>query len=340
MTEVCNPTTDPFPSSEEPRPGPHRPTSGLVERRPGSVRRTVSTDMLRPGGAAGPVQLRAVGRDLRTGPTGRAEVIGQATLRAVVDFPAQRQVVAIETEPARPELQSLIGARAATGWRTRVDEAVPDERDRRSLLYLLLDDLPVTTLISGYAMGAAGFRQVRTASTRPPTPNLCAGWQEGGTMMISVGRTQMTPVPHGPPALPLVSDDDLGWHEMERVPAGGMRRARRLDLCRAADGLHVDAMFRDSHFDQPEGETVVHEYVLTAILDPADLTIRAIDADARVLPWLECPQAVASAGRLVGRSAHELRSLVRRELTGVSTCTHLNDLLRSLEDVVGLASLV
>jgi hypothetical protein len=37
-------------------------------------------------------------------------------------------------------------------------------------------------------------------------------------------------------------------------------------------------------------------------------------------------------------SVADLRRRVRQEFTGVSTCTHLNDLLRSLADVGALAT--
>ena len=53
-------------------------------------------------------------------------------------------------------------------------------------------------------------------------------------------------------------------------------------------------------------------------------------ATPRVLPWLECPAAAASAARVQGRPVGELRALVKEELVGISTCTHLNDLLASL----------
>ena len=43
---------------------------------------------------------------------------------------------------------------------------------------------------------------------------------------------------------------------------------------------------------------------------------------------------------LVGQPIAGLRRYVRDSLTGVPSCTHLNDLLRSLEDIVGLAALV
>ena len=55
------------------------------------------------------------------------------------------------------------------------------------------------------------------------------------------------------------------------------------------------------------------------------------------LPWPECPAAAASASRLGGQPVANLRDVVRQEFTGITTCTHLNDLLRSLADVATLA---
>ena len=65
-----------------------------------------------------------------------------------------------------------------------------------------------------------------------------------------------------------------------------------------------------------------------------------VQAEARVLPWTECPQAVGSAGRLVGWKVDELRPEARTQLVGPSTCTHLNDVLRGLEDVHWLTDLL
>jgi hypothetical protein len=59
-----------------------------------------------------------------------------------------------------------------------------------------------------------------------------------------------------------------------------------------------------------------------------------------VLPWTECPFAAASAARLDGHAVGELRELVGREFKGTTTCTHLNDLLRSLADLARLVALL
>ena len=63
-----------------------------------------------------------------------------------------------------------------------------------------------------------------------------------------------------------------------------------------------------------------------------------VDAGAHALPWTECPQALGSAARLVGAPASDLRAVVRRDFVGTSTCTHLNDTLRSLADLPALAT--
>jgi hypothetical protein len=115
-----------------------------------------------------------------------------------------------------------------------------------------------------------------------------------------------------------------------------MRRRRRLDVVVPVESEEVyrfDAHFRDSHMDQDGVEWVVHEYSATGSFDIVGGRVLDIDAEAHVLPWMECPGAVASAKRLSGMPIAELRDRVRREFTGSSTCTHLNDTLRSLGDL-------
>jgi hypothetical protein len=75
-----------------------------------------------------------------------------------------------------------------------------------------------------------------------------------------------------------------------------------------------------------------------AAIDAAALRFEAIDARAHVLPFLECNDAATSARRLVGCAVGDLRPRVRTEFVGASTCTHLNDTLRSLDDVAALAA--
>ena len=115
-----------------------------------------------------------------------------------------------------------------------------------------------------------------------------------------------------------------------------IRRRRRLDLV-DGDVLALDVHFRDSHRGSEGGEDVLHEYTVTGTVDPTSLVVLSSQATARTLPWPECPNALASAGRLVGEPVAGLRSTVATGFKGTTTCTHLNDVLRSVAGVVALA---
>jgi hypothetical protein len=94
--------------------------------------------------------------------------------------------------------------------------------------------------------------------------------------------------------------------------------------------------FRDSVMAPDGEETVIHEYTVDAAVDPDTMIVVACSAVPRVLPWRECPEAIGSAARIVGVRVADLRPEVRTQLVGPSTCTHLNDVLRGLEDVAWL----
>jgi hypothetical protein len=183
--------------------------------------------------------------------------------------------------------------------------------------------------------------QVQAQAFAASRVDLCSGFRRDGTMLVELGQTGSMPMPTGPAAPPVESDDtELAWHQHEDLPVGAIRRRRRLDMTGAPDGVRIDAMFRDSHLDGTGTETVIHEYTLEALIDRAGLRVVKIEATPRVLPWTECPVAAASAGSLVGQTVHELRTWVRKQLRGTATCTHLNDLLRSLADVDHLVTVL
>ena len=219
------------------------------------------------------------------------------------------------------------------GFRGAVDDVIPDEAEAQTPLYLLVDDLPVAALIAGYA----------DMYVRPPMyvpsgvskADICAGWVHDGTMLEITGRTGYIPLPEGPDAPALERDDDpLAWHVLPALPDGAMRRRRLIDVHQVDDArFEVRAMFRDTHA-RDGGQRILHEYSLEATVD-GDTFTRCV-AGPRVLPWPECPGAAASAGELVGRTVPDVRAYVRANLRGISTCTHLNDLLCSLADVAPL----
>lgn len=209
---------------------------------------------------------------------------------------------------------------------------------------------------------AAGGEASSPGAPRRRLPvDICAGWAADGSIVRAVAETGNPILGWGPPAPDLHTaadgpSDELAWHPSDPLPPHAMRRRRLIDLWRGVgpDGrsatapLRVAIRFRDTYSEAAaptEGdgatsgsttattETVVHEYGLTARVDLATWTVLEASATPGPLPAPECPSAAASASRLVGHPVAGLRTLVRDEFAGPSTCTHLNDLFRSLADV-------
>jgi len=330
-------TASPTEFGINPRHGIHDPQLGTPARVPGSIRRTSTIDSFRPDGPDGQVIVTALARDLVTVSADKAIVLGTAELRVEIDWPAGYTITRIESDVEGSRVAQLVGRRASSGFRSAVQEVLPDHHRGKTLLNLLLDDLPGAALVSGYAVQ----RQANGAPRRPAGPvlqieNLCAGFRAGGTIMRGIAGGAV-PVVTGPPAAPIDGDDELAWHTTAPLPVTAMRRRRRIDVV-VADPLDVRGWLRDSH-QGADVETVVHEYDYRATVDPETLAVLDADAEARVLPWLECNPAARSAKDIIGMSVDTLRQDVRTQLTGVRSCTHLNDCLRGLEDVGELAAL-
>jgi hypothetical protein len=167
---------------------------------------------------------------------------------------------------------------------------------------------------------------------------MCAGWRTGGTLMAAAERGQSA-VPTGPVSSSLdVADDPLAWHLIPPLPPQSTRRRRRIDVRINGDRLLVDAHFRDSYVTASGIETSIHEYSVDAVADVESLRLLEIQSKAHALPFVECNIAPLSAGDIKGRTLGELRGFVRNNMTGIRTCTHLNDTLRALDDVVALAA--
>jgi hypothetical protein len=312
------------------------------------VRRTTAITSLRPDGLQGPLQQHGHGRDLATPTDGEARVVAEADTRLVVEYTQGMLVRELSVTPDVQGADAFVGARAGGGFRKVLD--VQSDAQRGSLPYLLLDDVPGATLVSGMAMSIAADERavdleawrdrVSKTEIRLQQADICAGWQTGGTLLENLedGRP---PVLLGPDAPDVRDPDDpLGWTALDTLPAYATRRVRRLDVWRDDQGVKVDVWFRDTCTDGAANETVVHEYTVDTVVDPDTMVITSCVAAARVLPWVECPQAVGSAGRLVGWHVDDLRPEARTKLVGPSTCTHLNDVLRGLEDVHWLTDLL
>jgi len=338
---TVGPPAGPRPRTPHQGHGPREPAESVPEALPGSVRRTATLDILRPDGLDGQIVLRGEARDARWDDGGEEAVLAAVTVDATVAVAPAPTLVTLASRPARPALERLAGRAALSGLRGALRAAVPADFADAGLLALVLDDLPVAVLISGYA-NAVEPPDRRPAPYRAPPADICSGWRSDGTMMLTIARTGSLPVLVGPPAPDLDARSGPGNGRPPALPRQGMRRRRRMDVSReggpggSSGVLMAEASFRDSYRDAAGDEQIVHEYVLRARVRSSDMTILDLVAEPRVLPWQECPAAAASAGRLVGQRVGTFRERLRETFSGTSTCTHLNDLLRTLDDVTAL----
>jgi hypothetical protein len=246
------------------------------------------------------------------------------------------EISRIAIEPGPEGLDSLVGSSAYAGFRRAIDGLMPGERQSGSVRYQLIDDLSTALMLSGRVLRAEGLAIGPPGTPRNAPVDMCAGWAQGGVAIA--GYTDLgPPLFPAPPAPPMeVDDDPLGWHHHDSLPPHSTRRRRRLDVWHD-DGLgRFDCFFRDSHVDGDGRENVVHEYTVRGAIDPRTNEFVSCEADWGELPFPECPAAVASAGRIAGEPVDGVRRRVLKTFVGPSTCTHLNDQLRSLEDVAPL----
>jgi hypothetical protein len=320
---------------------PTRPVGSSPARRPSSIRRTTSINI----SANDDASLHIVGRarDLRTVENGACEVADAAEVDAVVE--TDLSLRALQLQPDVGDVDALRSEGLRKGFRKRV--AARFAGSHTTALSLLLDDLPVgAVLLAGYARLRESARPgslnpfVVDARASHRMADVCSGWRSGGTLLTSLAGGAGIPLQTCPDAPNLVDPDDAdGWHAMDPLAPGTMRRVRRIDVV-PNGAITVDSMFRDS-YGEPDGrEVVLHEYGVRASFDHTDGRVLALVADPHVLPYGECPAAALSVIALVGRAASDLSLAVAEDLSGIAGCTHLNDLLRSLASVPALATAV
>jgi hypothetical protein len=313
------------------------PLEATPARAQDSVRLTSHIDVhTEPNGE---LFVAGAARELRTTTASTDEL---AAARMTATLAAGRVLEVLDSRPRDARTAQLVGSVVGSGFRSKVRD-VFGGGSSADAVELLLDDLPAAALISGYASLYSGEMKIapKHLDRGLLRADICSGWREDGTMLVTLKTKGQFPVPIGPPANSLESSTDReAWHEIEPLGPGAMRRRRLIDLAplEDSDALRVFAMFRDTHVGHDGVESILHEYCLSAGLDRSREVITECVAQPRVLPWAECPAAADSASRLNGLRLDELNSYVGRELRGTSTCTHLNDLLRSLSKLTTLLS--
>jgi hypothetical protein len=304
-----------------------RPQSRTPDRAPGSIRRS-SHIGVRTSDDSADLRVHGAVRDVRTDREGNGRVVGDATLDCVVA--TDRSVTSITSNPPEAALSTLVGQVAHRGWRAAARDVVGVD----SPLSSLLDDVPIALLLSSYGalrQGSMDLLAVQPLMRR--MRNLCAGWAEGATPMRTIDAGQPMPLPGVVPAPPDAGTDPLAAEPRLPLTPGEVRRSRRLEVTPGAT-TRIAASFRDSWCDASGAEGVLHEYVLVATLT-SEGAVETIEAEPRVLPYNECTLAAASPQRLVGLPIAEVADRVRAT-AGTHTCTHLDDLLRSLTVVSAL----
>jgi len=320
---------------------PSDPVVAPPARRPGSIRRTSTVLMFWPDGLGTDLHLKGRARDLRTSRDGGAEVVSHSDLYAITG--RERDILRIEADPDRPGLQGLVGCRAGGGLRSSISQELPEEVAEGTPLYLLLDDLAGSTLISGFAFlrWADHVPEIRRRLDNAPRRVMrgtCSGFRDGASSLASDGSISglRQNVAHPGPLADRL--DPLGWHELDDPPEIAMRRARRIDVWADDGELGIDAMFRDSCWDPDGREVVIHEYQMLGRADRATGTLLSVTAHPRVLPYVECPGAAPNASWMAGTDLRAMRTEVLQRLRATDCCTHLNDGLRSLAEVPVLAA--
>ncbi len=196
---------------------PSDPALAPPLRRPGSVRRTSTLLMFWPDGLGTDLHLKGRARDLRTPEHGEPMVVSHSDLYAVTG--RERDIRRIEADPAPAGLERLVGSRAGANLRSSITQELPDEVSQGTPLYLLLDDLAGSTLISGFAFlrWADHVPMIKNRVANAPRRimrDICSGFRDGASSLLSDGSIsglrQNTAHP-GPLADPA---DPLSWHEL------------------------------------------------------------------------------------------------------------------------------
>ena len=304
-------------------------------RRPNSVRRTSTLDTSWPDGREGDLQIQGRCRDLVTGDT--ADQISIAKEDGMLAHLGWDRVIRSVTND-RVDLSALNGARGGGHLRAVLDEKIHVERAGGTPLYLLLDDISGVSLVSGWAWSRwedferdGGFEE-----RRMQMENICTGFATGNSALQAE-----RPPRNNPQVVPLANPNDAhSWHVLPEIEGVAFRRARRIDVW-SEDGCFImDVGFQDSATDPELGRVAIHEYRVHARADALSGELLEISATPHILPFAECPGAIANIQLMVGTPLQEMRTRVIDTLPGVKGCTHLNDLLRGLAEVPVLVGLL
>jgi len=289
-------------------------------------------------------------RDLYTPADGGAPRVLAEDSFVILASP-KREILSIAVTPDRPHAQDLVGVRAGGASRQALNEIMAQERAKGTPLFLLLDDFAGASLVANWvwsrwvpdwAERAAAAGAASGAGRRGPMEGVCTGFAPGSSALG--GESGRMHDQNCMPVPPMVNPDDpLGWHELAVQTGVGKRRARRIDVWRedpeTGGGLALDVGFQDSGTSPEGGDRIaIHEYRVAAKAAGDPLALTGLTVTPHILPFAECPGAVANAQRMLKIPLNDLRARVLDTLPGTLGCTHLNDVLRSMAEAPQLAA--
>lgn len=289
--------------------------------------------------------IRGRARDLFTGDdVGAPLVLGEDWLQ--VRLSPERLIEHMEAGRRSSDLMGFVGLHPGGPLRKAMAAALPDEVAGSTLLHRLLDDLAAVSFVTTHAWAAwlpdwvERFRAAGMAARidRDVT-GVCYGFRPGSSVLADGGRGRIEGQSRAPAPPPLRADDPHAWHPLEAAPGPNQMRTRRVDLWLDDGLLRVDSSFQDSAALPETADTrlVFHEYRIVAVVEPQTFALMEIEVTPSVLPYGECVAAASSAQRMVGASLRGFRRTVPATLPGAAGCTHLNDMMRALQDVIPMA---
>jgi hypothetical protein len=328
-------------------PPPPRSTANPAPPRPAnSVRRTMSVDVSWPDGNQGGRLFVGRCRDYLTpAGGGPGKVLDEAEYRA--NLAEDKTITAITATPAPAKIDQLVGVRGGNHLRLFIKETMPELISEGAPIYLPLDDISGTSLVSAFAWSQwneewsermlAKLSPAELERIMADRVNVCWGLQTGNSGITgTASRRDIAEADAGDVRNPA---DPEGWHELFEMDGPGFRRARRIDVQRDDDAglIRIEAAFQDSAKRHDNGRGAIHEYNISATADLATGKLLTLEPEARILPFGECPGAIHNTQRLLGRTLSEIREAVLEQLRGPQGCTHLNDALRAFAEVPKLA---
>ena len=316
-------------------------------RRPGSIRRTTSIDVTWSDGMVGPRDLDGRCRDVVKLADGSDHLHAEAQMQATITF--DRTITAMAAQPSPAGIVRLVGEKGGGHLRGALRDLLPDLIADAHPLYLVLDDISGTSLVSNWGWSQWGDNWLeRMHATEGETvdfqamlaerTNVCWGFQPGFSSHDVETRHSGEVAADGKD-LRNPADPD-GWHAFPESTGVAFRRARRIDVWREEGRVAIEASFQDSAARKEGGRAALHEYILRVDVDPQTMVLRSVEPEPRVLPFRECPGAIANARALAGTPLADIRQSVLENLRGPAGCTHLNDALRALAEAPQLLAVL